>query len=1412
MAETLRKPKVNGSQKPSSGRRKPGSRRRPDPRVMTMTGPFAGAPDRIITLDRARTIADVIRRERLFFRLPTIAVIAGKSEPAPVLRRDWTKRKVRRGEVLTFVTVPAGGGSGNGKQIVGLLASIALAIAAPFAGAAIAGALGFTSALAANVAAAAFLVGGSLLLNAFFTPKIESPKEGESVYSANSSSNRAMPLDVIPVLYGLLRYPPPLAAKPYSEFEGNDSFLYQLHCLSVGKVNPKRWDIGDTLAWTSADGFTESFSDIEIEIIHPGDPITLFPANVVVSDSVSGQTVPDPPDELGPFTVNLAGTEINKIAVDFAFPGGLFKTGDSGGSESANRQLLVEYREIDDAGNPLSGFSTLYAATISRKTRTPQRFTQSLAVPAGRYQARFKALNNDLSEGSGGTVNRVIWAGLRGYLADWEVPEGVTLVATKIRANEQMSQASANEYLFTCQRLLSTYDADTETWGPEVETSSIAWAAADLLRNTDYGLGLADTLYDLDWLVAYDETWGDRDDKFDAIFDRKWIAQDALNAVLRCGRAQAVRVGGRVGFVRAEPKLLKRATFTNRNIIAGSFSRKLILFDEETPDHVVARYLDGATWQEREVSAVISSVGVAAPQEKEYFGITDRDHAWREAIFDAACNAYMREFVSFQTELEGKLLVRGDPVLVQGPLFNGVHAAALRDRDGDTLTIDRTFEPEVGSQYHVILRGKDGKEWGPVLIDSFPADDGIELNPTSRITVEAQHGILEDIIPDERSEFAHVVICKEQTRPFNGLVVGVTADGPRRFSVVAVKDDQRVHLADETEIIPAPYTPPELFSPPPEAPSIDVSSLFAYARNGTVHIELEAGWQPAPGAARYVAQISYDDDADMDPGGASWTPVHDSVATRFTAVILPQAWTLRVAAVGIRQGLWVYVTGTSPVPGLPPQIVTLETLNDQIDAAIRFALERLPEDLLTVRDDLDALAGAVSAQVSTLMERLGQINIGVGARYGENKASAEIALAAAADVNSALAALFVNLFAVAGDGEAEVLIRHVAAALPDGATASYAIEVRATFEDTFDFAGFYIDVGVFPNGKTSRIRLAADQIALINTETGLILDAFLFVQSTTALLAPIVGGEITADLTSRRMLHKTVMTEDAELQMPLGAKPGFEFRHLFQQDETGGRTLTYDSAEFFGTAPAISELALALTVLDGVILDTNPMKVMVTSRGSAIEDPSFTVVGTWQDNVRSFTPISVATGAQAGEIMVVHAAFEDRFDDGPAILNQSGWEIIQSLGGETDSRASRLLYKRLDGTETAPIAFFASNSNTDFGLQVLRITGGFVLSDAGSPEGGAGGGGSLAAQNLNLDVLTAPIIAVAGFIANNNLGSRVFTPTEDASLFQELDSFVGGYQRTYYKIFNTTPPTDVVADWNPGANSGCMLTLGYLKG
>jgi hypothetical protein len=296
--------------------------------------------------------------------------------------------------------------------------------------------------------------------------------------------------------------------------------------------------------------------------------------------------------------------------------------------------------------------------------------------------------------------------------------------------------------------------------------------------------------------------------------------------------------------------------------------------------------------------------------------------------------------------------------------------------------------------------------------------------------------------------------------------------------------------------------------------------------------------------------------------------------------------------------LWIPVT--TPAAGVGPG-----DLSPELTALLDYVQNQFPVDLFLIRQQIADASDALQTAIAVMAERDGQINIGVGVRYAENQAAAELALSAAATANSAIAGFFVDLFAQTAQGEAEGLIRFIAAALPEGAVASYAIEVKASFGQEFEEAGIYLDVGAFENGATSRIRLVADTTNLEDGE-GNVRRLNAAVIADEPIDCPIdVNDEVRADLSQNIPVCYTLVDDDCEVQFPIGARLGFPFWHIFEQDGTGGHTVTYDHSAIITPAPTVDDTPGVVTVLQGIVTSIVPPEMTYAPFG----EPGQTTAG-----------------------------------------------------------------------------------------------------------------------------------------------------------------------------------------------------------
>ncbi|CAB4123546.1 Tip attachment protein J, partial [uncultured Caudovirales phage] len=685
----------------------------------------------VVTLTRKRRIDKLAPK----ITTPFIAVLNGQ----PLLRKDegW-KRSIKNGDILVFVAIPQGGGGGSNPLKLALM--VALSFAAPGIGAAIADSMGIAGAgfMASTTVFGSVTVGslfgaavsflGTSLLNAIMPASTPSAYNNGSyntaspspTYNINAQGNAARLMQAIPAIYGRHLIYPDYAAEPYSEYSGNEQYLYQLFSIGLGYYDIEKINIEDT--------DISNFDEVQYEVIQPGSSVTLFPTNVITASEVSGQEIQDmksgtysvgglvvtvtatahgvgvgnkifanfanndaydgiytvtatpTADTLkfsllsvpavtsgnitvspfvGAYSINAATTSISKVAVDVVLPQGLFYANDAGGLDARTVSWRVVVRKIDDSGVAIGGYQTLGSETFTAATNTPQRLTYRYDVAPGRYEIMLARTSiKDTSARAGNSLN---WGSARGYIQGTETYPA-TMLAVRIRATNNISNTSARRFNVIVTRKLPIYRNGKWTTTPEA-TRSIAWAVADMLR-ASYGGMSSDARIDLRKLTYLENTWSARGDKFDAVFDSKMTVWEAISAALRVGRTRPFFQGGIVRFVRDEPVTLPTAMFNMRNITKGSLKTQYLMNDTDTADSVIVEYFDSTTWKPAEVTATLPGSTNVNPARVKLFGCTDKTRAWKEGMYMAASNRYRRQMITFTTEMEGFIPALGDLIAI----------------------------------------------------------------------------------------------------------------------------------------------------------------------------------------------------------------------------------------------------------------------------------------------------------------------------------------------------------------------------------------------------------------------------------------------------------------------------------------------------------------------------------------------------------------------------------------------------------------------------------------------------------------------------------------------------------------------------------------------------------------------------
>lgn len=1006
-----------------------------------------------------RTVSEVIEAQGWRLSPRTVLVRNG----GLVKRADWDSSPLAANDDIALVAIPAGRQGGSGQIASQIVTVVVLAVLTIYD-------YGLTAPeLAAAIAAIS--VGSALVQSIVFKPATKTPFDPNSGpqaspnYSLQTQTNQVRLGGAIPEVFGQHKVNCDLISQPYVDYTDNEQTIYELFAVGVGDYQIDEIGVAKNPVWTSGGGDTGSYPGLVYEVVTPGSAVTLFPDNVSTSAEVSAIELVGTNEVgyavSGPFVANASGTVTTQIAVDIAAPGGLFTVNTSTGAlQSAIVYYLFEAQEIDDAGAPIGSYFTLASGRLYMATRDAVRQTITTTVPAGRYRVRGARTN---AKGDNQTSDTFYWFGMRAFLPSTRVYGDMTIIAVKAKATDHLNGTTAQQFYTIVTRKLPTYNTGTHTFGAAAATRKLADAVAYLCRSSNNGQ-MADSSIDLDRLYALQTTWTARGDNFDAVMDTRGTFWDQLQTMLRVGRSIPIIAGAVVTFVRDEPKTAYRCAFTPRNMIADTFANDYRVYaTQEAPDAVVVDFFDSRNWAP---NSVFCSFGDSVTEEGDaphiaFFGITDRDHAWREGMYALADDRYRRVSANFDTELDGRVCFKGDLVKVShwsadwGASFQVLSLAVdiVGHPETPLLTLSDPWSVPAGHGGDTIMATittPDGQVYGPVtatLVNDGSTTRYATIRLTSVATIAlgnyagiaiASWGIWSNV----QKERPRCMLGVATLVPQSMLVQSVRPQAGGRVSITAVIEDARVHAADDDD-------PPD-DTAPPETPVADDLTITGL----NLDVILRAN--------RYVVGVTVRGAKDAVSFDAQWRwidaedygPIVSEPSRTFSFDAENGALIVQVRAVG-RSGVgnWFSAT-TSTASTLAPNLIvlgeaiaTLRNVQILIDQFSEIAIG------LTYKQEivLPGLIGGVSASVT---------------REANLRANADSAMADLVEIAQA----------TADNATATALIRWIAAAGPPGVVARLALESRATLGDAYTQAGIYIDAVIIGMDLQSQITLDADTV------------------------------------------------------------------------------------------------------------------------------------------------------------------------------------------------------------------------------------------------------------------------------------------------------------------------------------------------
>jgi len=536
----------------------------------------------------------------------------------------------------------------------------------------------------------------SLAVSVYLALTLQVPEvDGEGFNSAPSYSlqgkqNKRKLGEPIEKHYGYIsNYYPSYAAAAYTQYIGQDQFLYQLFCIGEGQ-----FDIADIRIKNTPIG---NFEDVEIEVVPPFSQPTLFAPNVETSVAVSnvylmGPNQPGYPVDgwYGPFVAG--GDPLNDrvygIQVDVEHPQGIFyQTGDQG---ARFRFLAYEFQvqELDDSGNPVGGWISIVSFSSNFTSISPYRITYSFNTPnpEATYQVRARKTSEDRSDEWNYVQDRTYWTSLRAYKHVDQDYGDVTLLAVKAKASNSLSGAAAQSVNldFTAHNCIYNSIGST-SYGP---TRSIVSAFVDVFVSEEGG-NIPCSNIDWSTLIPLGQQLDAAGRFFDWTFEQPTTVWEAAKIIARCARATPIMKGSLISMQVDESIPFPEAVFTPYNMIAGSFSKNLKLSTINDYDGVQVEYTDINTGEQEQVLCLLGDDEGRNLQKIQFQGQRDRNWAYREGLYIRAQHIIQRKQVSFTTGMEGLPVRYGSRIAVATGVDDKERVfGRIIDIVGTTVTLD----------------------------------------------------------------------------------------------------------------------------------------------------------------------------------------------------------------------------------------------------------------------------------------------------------------------------------------------------------------------------------------------------------------------------------------------------------------------------------------------------------------------------------------------------------------------------------------------------------------------------------------------------------------------------------------------------------------------------------------------------
>jgi sulfur carrier protein ThiS len=756
----------------------------------------------------------------------------------PVSRGDWHTVKVTHADKVDVCQFARGGDGSDPVRIIAQIAVVALAIFAPqLAG--IAYGTWKASALQAGI-----LLAGNLVIAAVFPPVVPGVGDRDDVppsFSIAGSRNRARVGQPLPLVVGRHKIAPDLGTRPFTSQNSEDAFLEQIFNFGYGDLEITDIKIGETPI--------DNFENIQTQFSDANDEITLVPGDVV--STTGGALEPG-----AGFTERTSAADVTRLVVDLN--GTLFATSSEGDFLQDTVVIQIEYKptssstwlpffDVSNSGQRFAvqadaegvagnfGFSNVQLRNSSPQTL---RRTFEREVPKGEYDVRLRRVTPDRNDNR--RTAQIVWSQLRSYQVDNGDYEAQTRYAVRVQASGQLN-GTIDSLNAIASAKIPVFDTGSNTFITQ-ESSNPAWIFYYIAKGQRaangrrlFGLGYTDAQIDLDKIKEWAEWCDDNQLECNYVFQNDLTTMDMLALVARTGRATPTFQTGRLGVVYDRDSLPIVQRFGMSNIIENTFEVSYI--SERLADEIIVEFVnEDAQWVRDEVSVTVNDGSSSTPSRPARLflqGVTTQAQAAKEANLIAARQFYHTKRISFETDLEGFIVNRGDVIAVSHDMTNYGSSGNVVSGNNNSLVLDRDVTFEVGNTYHISVRTPEG-DFNTVEV----------VNPSTIVDTETNLLTLADPLP-------YVIDADPDHEPYDYLWFFDFKETPgEKFKVISVEptNEDRIRLTAipevdayyDSESGPVVYVPPTF--PRAGVPSVENVTVSEIFNGANEPIEINVRW------------------------------------------------------------------------------------------------------------------------------------------------------------------------------------------------------------------------------------------------------------------------------------------------------------------------------------------------------------------------------------------------------------------------------------------------------------------------------------------------------------------------------------------------------------------------------------------